>query len=107
MTAARKGTESGLQAAWLSYRPLPTKRRGRWRIGAPYSGDFTLRRYGFTVSQPSGNSSLAASLSTAGTMMTSSPSCQLAGVATFDFAVSWHDLSTRSNSSKFRPELIG
>ena len=45
-------------------------------------GCVVTRRYGFTAFQPLGNSSLASSSDTAGTMMTSSPSFQLAGVAT-------------------------
>ena len=40
------------------------------------------RKYGLMVCQPPGNFSLAASSETAGTMMTSSPCCQLTGVAT-------------------------
>ena len=45
-------------------------------------GCLVTRRYGLTVFQPAGNSSLASSSETAGTMMTSSPSFQFAGVAT-------------------------
>ena len=49
----------------------------------------TVRRYGFTVSQPFGNFSLAASSLSDGGMMQSSPCFQLTGVATDCFAVSW------------------
>ena len=66
-----------------------------------------MRRYGFTVSHPPGNKSLAASLSTEGRMMTSSPFCQFAGVPTLCFSVSWQESSTRSSSSKLRPVLLG
>ncbi len=48
----------------------------------PFFGCFTIRRYGFFSSQPSGNSLAAASLSSEGTMITSSPSFQFTGVAT-------------------------
>jgi hypothetical protein len=40
-------------------------------------------------------------------MITSSPLCQLAGVATLCFAVSWSESITRSTSSKLRPVVIG
>jgi hypothetical protein len=40
------------------------------------------RRYGFTALKPFGNRSLASSSERAGTMITSSPSFQLTGVAT-------------------------
>ena len=40
-------------------------------------------------------------------MMTSSPFCQLTGVATLCFAVSCSESTTRSTSSKLRPVVIG
>ena len=60
-----------------------------------------------TEVQPSGKRSLASSSETDGTMITSSPHFQFTGVATLCFAVSWHESSSRSTSSKLRPELIG
>ena len=50
-----------------------------------------------------GNFSLASSSETAGTMMTSSPCFQFAGVATLCLAVSWSESMTRRISSKLRP----
>ena len=44
---------------------------------------------------------------TAGVMMQSSPSFQLAGVATLKFEVNWSESITRSNSSKFLPHEAG
>ncbi len=52
-----------------------------------YFGCGTMRMYGSGASQPSGYFSRAASLDTAGRMITSSPSSQLAGVATCCAAV--------------------
>ena len=55
----------------------------RFECGADYLfGCLVTRRYGLISSQPLGNRALASSLETAGTMMTFSPSFQLAGVAT-------------------------
>ncbi len=51
-------------------------------VSGIYFGCGTIRRYGFGACQPSGNFSLASSSETAGTMITSSPCCQLTGVAT-------------------------
>jgi hypothetical protein len=42
----------------------------------------TIRMYGFGAFQPPGNFAFAASSDTDGTMITSSPFCQLTGVAT-------------------------
>jgi hypothetical protein len=47
----------------------------------------TIRRYGLRVFHPPGNFSFACSSLRAGTMMQSSPSFQLTGVATLYFAV--------------------
>ena len=63
--------------------------------------------YGSGDSQPSGQSSFAASSVTEPAMMTSSPCCQFAGVATLWFAVSWSESMTRRVSSKLRPVVIG
>ena len=57
--------------------------------------------------QPSGNLSRASSSLTDGTMMTSSPACQLTGVATLYSAVSSIESRTRRISSTLRPVLIG
>jgi hypothetical protein len=54
---------------------------GRMAVGQP-RGCGTIRMYGFGAFQPPGNFALAASSETDGTMITSSPSCQLTGVAT-------------------------
>src|SRR4029453_4075912 len=62
---------------------------------------------GFRVFQPSGNRCCAASSDKAGTMMTSSPGCQLTGVATWWAAVSCSESRARRISSKFRPVLAG
>ena len=53
-----------------------------------YLGCGTTRIYGSGDSHPSGYVSLAASSDTDGRMITSSPCCQFAGVATFFAAVS-------------------
>ena len=76
-------------------------------VGYFLTGCLVTRRYGFCSSQPSGNSSLASSLETAGTMITSSPSFQLAGVATLLLAVSCSESITRRISSKLRPVDAG
>ena len=55
----------------------------------------TTLRYGSGASQPSGYMSAAASLETAGTMITSSPCSQSAGVSTCSLAVSWTESSRR------------
>src|ERR1051326_20282 len=70
-------------------------------------GCATKRRYGFKVFQPPGNFSLAASSESDGTMITSSPSFQLTGVATLYLAVSCSESITRRISSKLRPVLAG
>src|SRR5688500_14840184 len=67
----------------------------------------TIRMYGRGSSQPSGYVSLASSFDTEPAMMTRSPLCQFAGVATLCFAVSCIESITRSTSSKFRPVVIG
>ena len=59
--------------------------------------------YGFGDFQPSGYCSFAASSETEPAMMTSSPFCQLTGVATLCLAVSCSESITRSTSSKLRP----
>src|SRR6185369_13905832 len=66
-----------------------------------------IRRYGFGAFQPAGNLARASSSERAGTMMQSSPSFQLTGVATLYLAVSCSESITRSISSKFRPVLAG
>src|ERR1041384_2116203 len=66
-----------------------------------------MRRYGFGALQPAGNFSFAASSDTELTMITSSPSFQLTGVATLYFAVSCSESITRRISSKLRPVLAG
>jgi hypothetical protein len=67
----------------------------------------TIRRYGLGALHPSGNLALAASSETEGTMITSPPGCQSAGVATWCFAVSCKESSARRISAKLRPVLIG
>src|SRR5262245_56438968 len=66
-----------------------------------------IRRYGFGALQPAGNFSFAASSDTELTMITSSPSFQLTGVATLYCAVSCSESITRRISSKLRPVLAG
>ena len=65
------------------------------------------RRYGFTLLKPLGKSVFASASFTAGVMMQSSPSFQLAGVATLNFEVNWSESTTRNNSSKLRPHEAG
>src|SRR5688572_33270988 len=72
-----------------------------------YFGCCTVRRYGLCVLKPCGYFFLASSSETDVGMMTSCPCCQLTGVATVCFAVSWIESSNRSTSSKLRPVLIG
>src|SRR5688572_10517002 len=72
-----------------------------------HRGCLTSLRYGLSVFHPSGYLVFASSLETAGTMITSSPSFQFAGVATLWFAVSWMESTTRRISSKFLPVVIG
>ena len=55
---------------------------GRQRRPCYLLGWGVTRRYGLRALNPFGNRSLASSSETAGTMMTSSPSFQLTGVAT-------------------------
>src|SRR5215210_1827137 len=66
-----------------------------------------ILRYGFGALQPLGNFSFAASSDNDGTMITSSPSFQLTGVATLYFEVNWSESITRKISSKLRPVLAG
>ena len=65
-----------------------------------------MRMYGRGDSQPSGQSSLAASSDTEPDD-TSWPGFQLTGVATLCLAVSWSESMIRSTSSKLRPVVIG
>jgi hypothetical protein len=60
--------------------------------------------YGFGDFQPFGYVFLASSSDTEPTMMTSSPGFQFTGVATLCLAVSCSESTTRSTSSKFRPD---
>ena len=71
-----------------------------------YFGCDVTRRYGFRVLNP-GNFCAASSFETAPVMITSSPGFQFAGVATLCLAVSCMESTTRSNSSKLRPVVIG
>ena len=63
--------------------------------------------YGFGDFQPSGYVFFASSSETEPAMITSSPCCHCAGVATLWFAVSCSESMTRSTSSKLRPVVIG
>ena len=77
---------------------------------APFAclfGCGVIRRYGFGALQPAGNFSFAASSDNDGTMITSSPSFQLTGVATLYFDVNCNESITRKISSKLRPQLAG
>src|SRR6266852_5976087 len=67
----------------------------------------TTRRYGFKVFQPPGNFAFAASSDNDGTMITSSPSFQLTGVAPLYPAVNCSESITRRISSKLRPVEAG
>src|SRR6266567_3278809 len=69
----------------------------------PYFGCLTTRKYGLSVFHPSGYFCCASSFDTAGTMMTSSPCFQFAGVATLCLAVSCMESRARRISSKLRP----
>jgi hypothetical protein len=62
--------------------------------------------YGFGESH-SPKISRASSSETEPAMITSSPCCHCAGVATLWFAVSCSESITRSTSSKLRPVVIG
>src|SRR5882762_48267 len=66
-----------------------------------------MRRYGFGAFQPAGNFVFASSSDIDGTMITSSPSFQLTGVATLYLAVNCSESITRRISSKLRPVLAG
>ena len=66
----------------------------------------TIRMYGLGSSQPSGYFSFAARW-TEPAMITSSPGCHWAGVATPWLAVSCSESITRRTSSKLRPVVIG
>src|SRR5207248_10791566 len=81
-----------------------TIRQHRRRLGQRGCG--TTRMYGFGECQ-SPKISLASSLETEPAMITSSPCCQLTGVATLCLAVSCSESITRSTSSKLRPVVIG
>src|SRR4051794_19533580 len=85
--------------------PRPRTGAGAWPDQPPGWG--TIRMYGLGAFQPSGNLALAASSETEGTMITSPPCCQSAGVATWCFAVSCSESSARRISAKLRPVLIG
>src|SRR4051794_34720258 len=67
----------------------------------------TMRMYGRGDSQPSGYCSFACSSLTEPAMITSSPGCHWAGVATAWLAVSCSESITRRTSSKLRPVVIG
>src|SRR3954451_12990919 len=71
-----------------------------------YWGCGTMRMYGFGDSH-SPKVSLASSSETDPAMITLSPCCHWAGVATLCFAVSCSESMTRSTSSKLRPVVIG
>src|SRR5262249_4201047 len=74
---------------------------------AGYLGSFTILIYGLGAFQPSGNFFFASSSETDGTMITSSPRFQLAGVATANLLVSCNESITRRSSSKLRPVVMG
>src|SRR6185369_13816703 len=66
------------------------------------------RKYGRTALKPFGKRSASSFGScSAGTITTSSPSCQSAGVATLWLSVSCSESTTRKISEKFRPVLAG
>src|SRR5437879_2435702 len=93
-----------------AYRALqPTPRASGYLDGTASraAGCGTIRMYGFGASQPSGYVSFASSSETEPAMITSSPCCQLTGVATLWFAVNCSESITRRTSSKFRPVVIG
>ena len=79
-TDRRPRRERAGPQAGTSQRSSP--RGGSPRRGAQRFGWGVTRRYGLRAFQPLGKRSLASSSLTAGTMMTSSPSVQLTGVAT-------------------------
>ena len=70
-------------------------------------GCLVVLKYGFIFLYPSGKSSLASSSDTLGTIITSSPLFQFAGVATLWDEVSWIESKTRKISLKFLPVVIG
>ena len=93
-------------------------RRGPWPQGAPAEDPPSRRApapcpvghdpdVGAGRLPALGYVSRASSSETEPAMITSSPCCQLAGVATLCFAVSWSESITRSTSSKLRPVVIG
>src|SRR5262245_12828654 len=107
--AGARRTQGALQRAdEVAHRPPrlpPTRGTARLRParmpdqavhgGAHATGWRTKRTYGFGARQPRGKCLRASSSDTDGTMMTSSPCCQLAGVASRCLLVSWIDSSRR------------
>src|SRR5579862_8282486 len=108
-TSAPGCTSSCSSSAGSTCRPAPA-RLGKPRPAGSEAqtalGSGTMRMYGFGSSH-SPNSSFASSFETEPAMITSSPRCQLTGVETLCFAVSWSESITRSTSSKLRPVVIG
>jgi hypothetical protein len=66
-----------------------------------------MRKYGLGAFQPCRNIVFASSSLTEPAVITSSPDCQFAGVATLCRDVICIESSTRKISSKLRPVVIG
>src|SRR5215203_1464104 len=91
-------------AVWLRvrhHRERPEAHGDLALCSCRYSGCGTTRMYGFGAFH-SPKSSRASSSETDPAMITSSPRCHWAGVATLCLAVSCSESITRSTSSKFR-----